>query len=78
MAVRFPLPTTVGKMIGDQLAETGRRWKSYQESLPAAGADGVDYSDGYFTDLSTISRLSAAARTPSSNYMPRSTTHLCI
>jgi hypothetical protein len=45
---------TVGKMIGDQLAEKGRRWKSYQESLPAAGADNVTYSDGFFTDLSTI------------------------
>ncbi|HKF21443.1 MAG TPA: alkaline phosphatase family protein, partial [Candidatus Angelobacter sp.] len=43
-------PTT-GKMIGDQLAEHGRRWKSYQESLPPTGADGIDYSDGWFTDL---------------------------
>jgi hypothetical protein len=43
---------TVGKMIGDQLAEKGRRWKSYQESLPATGADNVTYSDGFFTDLS--------------------------
>jgi phosphatidylinositol-3-phosphatase len=42
---------TVGKMIGDQLAERGRRWKSYQESLPPTGADGIDYSDGYFTDV---------------------------
>jgi phosphatidylinositol-3-phosphatase len=45
---------TVGKNIGDQLAEHGRRWKSYQESLPAGGADFVAYSDGFFTDLSTI------------------------
>lgn len=45
---------TVGKSIGDQLVDNGRRWKSYQESLPAAGADGIAYSDGYFTDLSTI------------------------
>jgi len=42
---------TVGKMIGDQLAERGLRWKSYQESLPPTGADGVDYSDGWFTDV---------------------------
>ena len=47
-------PSTVGKSIGDQLAEHGRRWKSYQESLPATGADGIAYSDGFFTDLSTI------------------------
>ena len=45
---------TVGKTIGDQLAEHGRRWKSYQESLPPTGADNVNYSDGFFTDLSTI------------------------
>lgn len=42
---------TVGKSIGDQLAERGARWKSYQESLPAAGADGIAYSDGFFTDI---------------------------
>jgi hypothetical protein len=50
----IPAAHTVGKMIGDQLAEKGRRWKSYQESLPASGADGIAYSDGFFTDLSTI------------------------
>ena len=42
---------TVGKNIGDQLAEQGMTWKSYQESLPPSGADNVTYSDGYFTDL---------------------------
>jgi phosphatidylinositol-3-phosphatase len=47
----LPAARTVGKMIGDQLAEHGRRWKSYQESLPPTGADGIDYSDGYFTDV---------------------------
>jgi len=50
----IPAAHTVGKMIGDQLAESGRRWKSYQESLPPTGADGIAYSDGFFTDLSTI------------------------
>ncbi len=50
----IPAAPTVGKMIGDQLAERDRVWKSYQESLPAAGADGIAYSDGFFTDLSTI------------------------
>lgn len=42
---------TVGKTIADQLSEHGMSWKSYQESLPPAGADNVIYSDGYFTDL---------------------------
>jgi phosphatidylinositol-3-phosphatase len=45
---------TVGKTIGDQLAERGRTWKSYQESLPPQGADGVNYSDGFFTDATDI------------------------
>ena len=44
---------TVGKMIGDQLAEHGGRWKSYQESLPPTGADNIAYSDGFFTDVTS-------------------------
>lgn len=45
---------TVGQSIADQLAERGRRWKSYQESLPPSGADGVNASDGFFTNRSNI------------------------
>lgn len=41
---------TVGKMIGDQLAEAHLTWKSYQESLPLAGAGGINFSDGFFND----------------------------
>jgi phosphatidylinositol-3-phosphatase len=47
----LPAAHVVGKMIGDQLVEHDLRWKSYQESLPPTGADGIDYSDGYFTDV---------------------------
>jgi len=47
-------PNTVGKTIADQLAERNRTWKSYQESLPPQGADGVNFSDGFFTDASNI------------------------
>ncbi len=47
-------PNTSGKTIADQLAEHGMTWKSYQESLPSTGADGIKYSDGFFTDLSDI------------------------
>jgi len=43
-----------GKTIADQLREDRKTWKSYQESLPPTGADGVDYADGYFTDKSNI------------------------
>jgi hypothetical protein len=48
---------TTGKTIADQLVESHRSWKSYQESLPMAGADKTNYSDGYYsnnTDFSTI------------------------
>jgi hypothetical protein len=48
---------TIGKTIADQLAERGRTWKSYQESLPPIGADGVNYSDGWFTDASNINAV---------------------
>jgi phosphatidylinositol-3-phosphatase len=44
----------VGKTIADQLFAAGLTWKSYQESLPASGADGVNFSDGFFTDASNI------------------------
>jgi hypothetical protein len=47
-------PNTVGKTIADQLVEHGRTWKSYQESLPIGGADGVNYSDGFFTNLTNF------------------------
>ncbi|MFI5183621.1 MAG: alkaline phosphatase family protein [Vicinamibacteria bacterium] len=46
-----------GKTIADQLAATGRSWKSYQESLPLEGADDVNYSDGFFTDTTDFSLI---------------------
>lgn len=48
---------TIGKTIGDQLAARNLSWKSYQENLPLIGADGINFSDGFFTnntDFSTI------------------------
>jgi len=47
-------PNTVGKTIADQLAERSMTWKSYQESLPPTGADGVNFSYGFFTDSTNI------------------------
>jgi phosphatidylinositol-3-phosphatase len=47
-------PNTSGKTIADQLAERGLRWKSYQENLPPTGPDGVNNSDGFFTDSAGI------------------------
>lgn len=48
-----------GKTIADQLFEAGSSWKSYQESLPVQGADGVTYSDGYFTTATDFAALGA-------------------
>ncbi len=44
----------VGKTIADQLHERGLTWKSYQESLPPTGADKVNNSDGFFSDVNPI------------------------
>lgn len=48
---------TVGKTIADQLAESGRTWKSYQESLPPQGADGVNFSDGVYTNNTDFTKI---------------------
>jgi phosphatidylinositol-3-phosphatase len=42
---------TVGKTIADQLAGWGKSWKSYQESLPPSGADNVNNSDGFYSNV---------------------------
>lgn len=47
-------PHTVGKTIADELAARGMTWKSYEESLTPAGADGVNNSDGLFTDSTNL------------------------
>jgi hypothetical protein len=46
-----------GKTIADQLVAAGLSWKTYQESLPASGADGVNFADGFFTDASDITSV---------------------
>src|SRR5262249_49881754 len=56
--------STLGKTIGDQLFERGLNGKSYQESLPPTGADGVDNSDGFFSEVNPItSALPAETQT---------------
>src|SRR5262249_9458052 len=50
-------PNTIGRTIADQLIERGRSWKSYQESLPTGGADGVNYSDGFFSNKTDFTSL---------------------
>jgi phosphatidylinositol-3-phosphatase len=51
----IPSAPTVGKTIADQLFERGMTWKSYQEDLPISGADGVNTSDGFFSNLTNFS-----------------------
>jgi hypothetical protein len=46
-----------GKTIADQLVSAGLSWKSYQESLPVEGADGVNISDGFFTNNTDFSKI---------------------
>ena len=41
---------TGGITIADQLVAVGKSWKSYQENLPAFGADNVNWSDGLLTN----------------------------
>jgi phosphatidylinositol-3-phosphatase len=52
-----PAKKTKGETIGDQLVRVGKSWKSYQESLPLTGADGVNYSNGTVSNLSDFSLL---------------------
>jgi hypothetical protein len=53
----IPSGPTVGKSIADQLAERGRSWKSYQESLPPYGADGVNNSDGFYNSTTGFANV---------------------
>lgn len=55
---------TVGKTIADQLAESGGSWKSYQESLPAGSPDQINYSDGFFSNLTDFSTLTPPQTPP--------------
>jgi len=48
---------TSGKTIADQLVTWGHSYKSYQESLPFAGANNVNYSDGFFTDRTDFTQI---------------------
>jgi hypothetical protein len=53
----------IAKTIADQLIATGRSWNSYEDGLPASGADRVNYSDGIFSNLTDLSALKPP-RTP--------------
>ena len=57
-------PNTSGKTIADQLAESGRTWKSYQESLGPQGADLVNYSDGFYNNNTNFALITPALTPP--------------
>lgn len=54
----------IGKTIAEQLTKIGLTWKSYQESIPVAGVDGVGVSDGVFTDLTNFSAITPTLNPP--------------
>lgn len=58
-----------GMTIADQIAARGRQWRSYQESLPFAGADNVAYSNGTVNDT-TPSTNPAYANLPNVGNLP--------
>ena len=41
--------------------KSGGTWKTYQESLPPHGADGVNYSDGVYTNNTNFANVGPAA-----------------
>lgn len=55
---------TAGKTIADQLVAAGRSWKSYQEDLPVTGADGVNNSDGFYSNLTDFTKITPALNPP--------------
>jgi hypothetical protein len=57
-------PNILGKTIADQLVAAGKSWKSYQESLPPTGADLINASDGYYTNLTDFTKISPTLNPP--------------
>ena len=53
----IPAGKYTAKTIGDQLTAAGKSWKTYQEGLPSAGFERVDYSDGTFSNLSKVPQV---------------------
>jgi hypothetical protein len=53
-----------GKTIADQLVAAGLTWKSYQESLPLAGADLVNTSDGFYTNNTDFTKITPVLNPP--------------
>src|ERR1019366_5661421 len=54
----------VAKTITDQLVASGRTWKSYEDGLPATGADRLNYADGLYSNLTDFSSLTPPQNPP--------------
>ena len=46
-----------GKTIADQLVARHGSWKAYEESLPPEGADGINYADGFYSNLTDFGAI---------------------
>jgi hypothetical protein len=57
-------PSTLGITIAEQLVAAGKSWKTYQENLPSAGPDTVDYSDGNFTNNTDFTLINPQLNPP--------------
>jgi hypothetical protein len=54
----------LGKTIADQLVNRDLSWKSYQENLPLSGTDLVNYSDGFFSNLTDFTKFQPVLNPP--------------
>jgi len=60
-------PDIAGKNITQQLEARNLSWKNYQQSLPLTGADGVNYSDGFYSNLTDFSDIMPDVTPPLTN-----------
>jgi len=54
----------VGITIADQMNLAGLSWKSYQENLPLTGADGINNSDGEYSNLTDFTKITPVLTPP--------------
>jgi hypothetical protein len=60
----IPAAPAVGKTIADQLVEAHKTWKSYQENLPVNGADLINISDGFYSNLTVFTSITPVLNPP--------------
>jgi hypothetical protein len=50
-------PNISGKTIAEQLENKKLSWKNYEQGLPLTGADGVNFSDGFYSNLTDFTNI---------------------